>query len=97
MSEKTPVLWDLLGIYFNQDWSSDYGSETASIDAFLAEDPDAPRVVDEIAWVLENHSTEQDLDAYLVTLGNEYIPPAALGGYRGWLTRIADRVRAATG
>lgn len=96
MSE-TPALWSFVGIYFNQDWSDDYGTEEASVDAFLADAPDErDALVSEIDWLLHAHGSEADLGAYLDSQGNEYVPPADGGGYRGWLTRIADRVRAAT-
>lgn len=94
---KTPTLWSFVGIYFNQDWPEDYGSEEASIDAFLAETPaDRTTLLNELEWVLEHFSSEHELGDYLEQQGSEYLPPTASGGYRGWLTRIADRVRSAT-
>ncbi len=89
--------WSFVGIYFNQDWPEDYGSENASVDAFLAEAPTERRaLLNELDWLLEHFTTEQELGDYLDSQGSEYLPPAEDGGYRGWLTRIADRVRAAT-
>ena len=94
---KTPELWNFVGIYFNQDWPEDYGSETASIDAFLSETPERrSELLNELQWVLEHFLTEAELADYVTSQGGEYIPPDEDGGYRGWLTRIADRVRAAT-
>ncbi|GAA1794623.1 hypothetical protein GCM10009795_045220 [Nocardioides hankookensis] len=89
------MLWDLVGIYFNQDMSLDYGSEAAALDAFVADDPDAPKVIDEIDWIFENFSSEKELAAYLESQGSDYLPPGG-DGHREWLTRIADHVRAAT-
>ena len=97
MSTTTPALWNLLGIYFNQDWTDDYGTEEASVDAFIAEaEDDVFALPAEIDWVLATHKTEAELEHYLATEGNEYLPPADTGGYRGWLTRIAERVENAT-
>lgn len=94
---KTPTLWSLVGIYFNQDWPEDYGSEEASVDAFMADaHRDHSELLNELEWVLEHFTTETELGEYLDAQGSEYLPPADHGGYRGWLTRIADRVRAAT-
>ncbi len=98
MTTKRQALWDFVGIYFNEDWPEDYGSEQASIDTFLADDPD--RVEDllgDIEWTLANHQTESELETYLVSQGSDYRPPSEEGGYRGWLTRVADHVRAAAG
>ncbi|MEP9362025.1 contact-dependent growth inhibition system immunity protein [Nocardioides sp. CN2-186] len=95
---KTPTLWSFVGIYFNQDWPEDYGTEDASVDAFLADAPsERAALVNEIEWVLEHFSSEQELADYVDEQGGEYLPPAEDGGYRGWLTRIADRVSATTG
>jgi hypothetical protein len=95
---KTPALWSFVGIYFNQDWPEDYGSEEASVDAFLVEAPsDRAVLLNELDWLLEHFATDEELAEYLGGQGSEYLPPADRGGYRGWLTRIADRVRAATG
>lgn len=94
---KTPALWSFVGVYFNQDWPDDYGTEEASVDAFLTNAPnEREALASEIEWLLSNYVTEADLESYLDAEGNEYLPPAERGGYRGWLTRIADRVRAAT-
>lgn len=93
----TPALWSFVGIYFNQDWPEDYGSESASVDAFLTDTPgERLALLSEIEWLLEKYQSEEELAEYLDSQGNEYLPPADHGGYRGWLGRIADRVRAAT-
>ncbi|MDF1604059.1 contact-dependent growth inhibition system immunity protein [Nocardioides sp. YIM 152315] len=93
---KTPALWNLVGIYFNQDWPEDYGSEEASINAFL-EDFARERVElqNELKWILDHFHDEDELAAYLDAQGSEYLPPKELGGYRGWLIRILEQVRSA--
>ena len=94
---KTPALWSFVGVYFNQDWHEDYGTEEASVEAFLTNAPDEREaLVAEIQWLLDNYGSEADIEAYLDAEGNEYLPPVEQGGYRGWLMRVADRVRAAT-
>jgi contact-dependent growth inhibition (CDI) system CdiI-like immunity protein len=94
---KTPALWSFVGIYFNQDWPEDYGSEDASVDAFLSDAPhERAELLNELEWVLEHFTSEAELAGYLAEQGSEYLPPEAHGGYRGWLTRVADRVRSAT-
>ena len=96
--KETPTLASFVGIYFNQDWPEDYGTEEASIDAFLVDTPaERAALLNELDWVLEHFSSEQELGAYLEQQGSEYLPPVEAGGYRGWLIRIAERVRATTG
>lgn len=93
----TPALRHLVGVYFNQDWFEDYANEDAAVAAFVAESDDlVARLPDEIAWVLSEYSTEAEVERYLDLQGCEYLPPASFGGYRGWLTWIAERVRTAT-
>lgn len=94
---RTPALWQFVGIYFNQDWPEDYGTEEAAIGAFIRESgDDVDALVRELDWVLANHPGEAALERYLDDQGNEYVPPPDRGGYRGWLTRISEQVRAAT-
>jgi hypothetical protein len=80
LMNKTPTLWSLVGIYFNQDWPEDYGSEEASIDAFLDDAPDdSSALLNELEWVLEHFTTETDMAEYL---------PSAVRPWR--LPRVAD-------
>jgi hypothetical protein len=96
LTTSTPALWHLVGVYFNQDWPEDYGTDEASVDAFIAESDDLVALLpDEITRVLDDHPTERELKGYLDTQGCEYRPVGKT--YRAWLTQIADRVRQATG
>ena len=62
---KTPALWSFVGIYFNQDWPEDYGTEDASIDAFLVETPgERTALLNELDWVLEHFTSESELGDY---------------------------------
>lgn len=93
---ETPALWHFVGIYFNQDWYVDYADECTAIDAFITESDDlVPLLPDEIERVLARYPTEVELKSYLDAEGAQYLPPADLGGYRGWMERTAARVRAA--
>ena len=95
---RTPGLWSFVGIYFNQDWPEDYGSEEASVNAFLVDAPEErDALIAELEWVLQTYADEAALEAYLDELGNEYLPPLDRGGYRGWLTRVTDLLRAPIG
>ncbi|MBZ5737640.1 contact-dependent growth inhibition system immunity protein [Nocardioides mangrovi] len=92
---STPALWSFVGIYFNQDWPEDYGTEEASIDSFAADDPaSVASLVTEIRWVLDQFHTEEQLADYLDSQGSEYLPPTDQDGYRGWLERITGRLQA---
>ena len=91
---STPALRHLLGAYLNQDWFDFYPDENAAIDDFIRETPDLvdslPREVDDLLASRD----DLELESYLDSIGNEYLPSDDLG-YRGWLTQIADRVRSA--
>jgi hypothetical protein len=91
---KTPVLWQFLGIYFNQDWPEAYGTEEAAVAAFIRESgDDVDALASELDWILASYPSEVELEKYLDDQGNEYLPPPDRGGYRGWLMRISHRVR----
>ena len=67
------------------------------MDAFTRDFPDlAPRLPVEVASLVSSDLDEDRLEAKLVAMGCQLIPPDG-GTYRGWLTQIADRVRAAIG
>lgn len=87
----------LLGTYFHQDFFEDYGDEWGALDAFMRLDAHLVSALpDEIDRLLATHPTEDALDDYLNDLGCEYLAGPEDGGYRGWLTEVARRVREAT-
>ena len=90
---STPALRHLLGAYLNQDWFDFYPDENAAIDDFVRETPDLadslPREIDELLAT----KNEAELEAYLDSIGNEYLPSEDLR-YRRWLAGVADRVKA---
>ncbi|WP_308043095.1 contact-dependent growth inhibition system immunity protein [Nocardioides mangrovi] len=84
-----------MGAYFHQDMFDLYDDEFAAVDAFVASDPERARALpNEVARVLHENSTEDELEALLRGFGLAF----STGGvtYREWLTQIADHVRAST-
>ncbi len=95
--DSTPAMWNLAGIYLNQDWPDEYDDEWVALDAFVTEFPQlAPALPGEIDWMLRTFPAEPDLEAYVTGQGAAYVPDAELG-YRGWLLEVARRVAAQTG
>ena len=87
----------LLGTYFHQDLYSVHGDEWGAVDAFITRDPHRlPGLAEEIDQLLASHTSEEALSTFVTDTGCEFAPDEADGGYRGWLTEIARRVRAAT-
>lgn len=87
----------LLRNYFHQDFNLEFGNEWQALEAFLRHDAHlAPPVPAQIEELLVTHPSESALDDYLDSLGCEYRPTPEDGGYRGWLTEVARRVREAT-
>lgn len=81
----------LVGAYLNQDVFDFYPDVMAGVDEFRSEEPDLTTpLAEEIDHVLATHSDEQ-IDALLRSYGIGFIPGEL--GYRGWLIKIADRVR----
>ena len=94
---KTPALEQLMGTYLHQDYDL-VGSVWDNVDAFVLESPElAPGLPAEVDWVNATIVSENELKAYLHSLGLQVLPPTeSHGGYRGWLSEIARRVEAAT-
>ena len=89
----TPTLFHLMGACFHEDWDLD-GTEGDVVETFFKEEPKfAPLVGAEVAAVLAAYQTERQLEEVLDTLGASYRPDPHTGGYRGFLTRIAERAR----
>ncbi|KQW49092.1 hypothetical protein ASC77_10345 [Nocardioides sp. Root1257] len=90
-----PALWHLMGAYLHQDFDA-FGTIDENIDLFVVDSPDlAPALPSEIDRALRALPTEAALEAFVDDLGCQVRAPDNLT-YREWLTRIADRVRAAT-
>lgn len=83
----------LVGAYLNQELWDTYPDVMAGVDAFLKDEPGlAEPLVQEIDRLLVDAPTEDELDDLMRQLGAGFLP--RVDGYRGWLERIAARVRA---
>src|SRR5262245_25341260 len=94
----TPALDLLMGAYFHQDWVDENEDEAGVVDLFISQEPGAAkRIPAEIEMVLDQCSREEELRHFIIdVLGAYYLADSNGGTYRGWLTKIADRVRRAT-
>jgi hypothetical protein len=91
----TPLEY-LLGSYFHQDLHEVYGDEWGALDQFIVNDPHRlAGLPEEIDGLLASKVSEGELREYVTAVGAEF-RPGGEGGYRGWLTEIARRVREAT-
>lgn len=92
MAEKSPLGY-LVSAYLNEDVFDFYPDVLAGVDDFVHSDPHLAGPLDaEISDILASRS-DGEIDDLLVSLGIGFIPGEL--GYRGWLIRIADRVRSA--
>ena len=80
-------------MYLNEDWAVEYSTWQEATDAFVDGSPDeAPLLVGEIETPLAEHTSEAELAAFFEDQGGAYLPRPEDGGYRGLLTKIAERV-----
>jgi len=91
--EKTALEY-LLGSYFHQDLDAEFGDEWGAVDHFIVSDSHrAARVAAEIDRLLSSLKSESELKAFVEAAGAEFLPVFYEGGYREWLTKIAQRCR----
>jgi hypothetical protein len=92
-----PALRQLMGAYFHQDWELD-GDESDVVDLFVRHEPEsADRLPAEVDRLLAELPDEPALRSFILEdLGAYYLADAEGGTFRGWLSQIAERVRAAT-
>ena len=89
---ESPTLDYLVSAYLNEDVFDFYPDVLAAVDDFVKQDPkDVAPLAAEIEHVLRAHS-DQEIDQLLTGYGIGFVPGDL--GYRGWLARIADRVKA---
>jgi hypothetical protein len=92
-----PALEHLMGAYFHLDWNDEYTDERAAVEDFISGEPQlVTRLPREIELVLNQFESDDDLAAFLRDIDSCYTTTPEQGGYRGWLTSIAERVRTAT-
>jgi hypothetical protein len=93
---ETPALYQLMGGYLHQDFDL-VGDVDENVDLFASDSPAlAARLPQEIEWALATYTTEEELEDLCDRMGCELVPLEGEGGYRGWLTEIAVRVRQAS-
>lgn len=85
----------LVGAYLNEDVFDFYPDVMTAVDDFVRSDPEmTDELAAEIDQVLRTKSDE-DIEDLLSDYGIGFIPGEL--GYRDWLVKIAERVRAVTG
>lgn len=91
-SSNLPLLHQLFGGYFNQDWMLDDQSWQGVIDRFTRMEPRST-VADthrELVSLLASEKPEPELAREVLdTLGSYYDPRGTGGTMRGWLEQIA--------
>ena len=93
----TPAFWQFAGAYLHQDWPDEYGDPWRALEAFITDEPALAQVLPhEIERALQEHGSENELASFVAGQGGFYVPRPEDGGYRGWLTEVARRVREAT-
>lgn len=93
----TPALEHLVGAYLNEDVFDFYKNPMAAVEAFIADEPDAPQLPSEIEHVLATYQSDPDLEKFLEGLGLGLILLEDEGTYRAWLAGIAHRVESELG
>ncbi len=92
-----PAFWHFAGAYLHQDWPEEYGDPWRALAAFVTDEPAlAAAMPDEIEHALQDNGSEEGLAAFVIVQGAAFVPGPDDGGYRGWLTEVARRVRVAT-
>ena len=90
---STPAMWQFdrgpICIRTGRRTSED---DWAALDAFMEGAPElVSKLPAEIAWILEQHSSEEELRSYVDGQGRCFVPRPEDGGYRGWLEEVARR------
>jgi hypothetical protein len=92
-----PALELLFQAYLHQDWPDEYGSAWAAVDDFLANEPRAAQLPDEVTALLAEQPSDDGLrEAFLDTLDSGYLPEADGFTVRDWLTALRERAQGAS-
>lgn len=89
-----PLLRQLLGGYFHQDWPLDGGSWEEVTDDFIAEStgPSVAATADELRSLLAGQLSDQQLEDTVDELGGSVDPSAFDLSAREWLEAVAARL-----
>jgi hypothetical protein len=91
MTTNFSVLSQLLGSYFHQDWSDEFGSDGEALQAIVQAEPreQVEIGVEEIDQLLAEHKSEEELRVIMVDEIGCYFEPESQGiGYMDWLARV---------
>lgn len=91
-----PALELLTQGYLTLDWPDDYADVWAAVDDYVANEPVAHQLSDEVAELIEATPSEAGLNALLIgALGSGYQPQVDGFTTTGWLLAVCERVRVA--
>ncbi|MEI2808943.1 MAG: contact-dependent growth inhibition system immunity protein [Nocardioides sp.] len=93
-----PALELLTQGYLTLDWPDDYANVWAAVDDYVASEPIAGQLPDEVARVVAMIDSEEDLRALIIgELGCGYLPDSDGFTMTTWLLTVGDRVRGLVG
>jgi len=96
--KRLAALEQLLGSYFHQDWTDEFGSNTSALQSIVESEPKEQLAagVDEIDALLAASLPEGDLETILTDQVGCYFDPSSDGiTYAQWLTRVRQKFVAA--
>ena len=86
-----------MGAYFHQDYE-EFGDVWDNVDLFVSDSPDLASVLPgEITRILDSFGSEEQVRDFVHQIGGQVGPLEGEGGYRGLLTKIAERVSRSLG
>jgi NifU-like protein involved in Fe-S cluster formation len=91
MSARFPILYQLFGGYFHQDWKCDHDTEDEVIRTFVAEasSETLSKVKDELKFILRTTQNEDQIQEILFEeIGCSYYYPYAWPSGRAWLEHV---------
>lgn len=92
-----PALELLVQGYLSLDWPEDYANAWAAVDDYVANEPIARHLPDEVAQVIQMAPSEEELRLLVVgELGCGYLPAADGFTMRAWLFSVRERVLGAS-
>lgn len=89
---RYPLLTLLVQAYLTLDWPEDYDDPWMAIDDFIASEPQAATIVEEVNGILRGFTDDEIRELVIDTLGSWYRPDADGWTTRSWLEAIVARV-----